>query len=65
MTLFGEGCRGSCSQKLMSKFNLRADADHQIYGIGIKEVWEIDPKKHTPGKVVHSIGWPVGEYAHT
>lgn len=44
----------------MSKFNLRHNVDPQIYGLGVKEVWEIDPAKHKKGKVVHSMGWPVG-----
>ena len=58
-TLFGEGVRGSLSQDLMKKFNLRDGIDPQKYGIGIKELWQIDPAKHVPGKVVHSQGWPL------
>ncbi|MBM3566982.1 MAG: electron transfer flavoprotein-ubiquinone oxidoreductase, partial [Alphaproteobacteria bacterium] len=58
-TLFAEGCRGSLSQSLMSKFDLRRDCDPQTYGIGIKELWEIDPARHKPGTVMHSIGWPL------
>ena len=58
-TLFGEGVRGSLSQELMKKFNLRDGVDPQKYGIGIKELWQIDPAKHVPGKVVHSQGWPL------
>ena len=58
-TLFAEGCRGSLSQSLMAKFDLRKDCDPQTYGIGIKELWEIDPARHKPGTVVHSIGWPL------
>ncbi len=58
-TLFAEGCRGSLSQKLMNTFNLRAKCDPQTYGIGIKELWEIDPAKHVPGKVIHTVGWPL------
>jgi len=58
-TLFGEGVRGSLSQDLMKKFNLRDGIDPQKYGIGIKELWQIDPAKHVPGKVMHSQGWPL------
>ena len=58
-TLFAEGCRGSLSQQLMAHFNLRDGVQPQTYGIGIKELWEIDPDKHVPGKVVHSVGWPL------
>ena len=58
-TLFGEGVRGSLSQELMKKFNLRDGIDPQKYGIGIKELWQIDPAKHVPGKVMHSQGWPL------
>ena len=57
--LFGEGCRGSISQKLMEQFCLRENVDPQTYGIGIKELWEIDPAKHKPGLVVHTVGWPM------
>jgi electron-transferring-flavoprotein dehydrogenase len=58
-TLFGEGVRGSLSQDLMKKFNLRDGVDPQKYGIGIKELWQIDPSKHKPGLVTHSQGWPL------
>ncbi len=58
-TLFGEGVRGSLSRELMKKFNLRDGVDPQKYGIGIKELWQIDPAKHVPGKVMHSQGWPL------
>lgn len=58
-TLFAEGCRGSLSEEIIAKFDLRKDRDPQTYGIGFKELWEIDPSKHSPGKVVHSIGWPL------
>jgi len=59
VTLFGEGCRGSLSQLVMSKFNLTSSCDPQTYGIGIKEVWEVDPKNHKKGSVLHTIGWPI------
>ena len=58
-TLFAEGCRGSLSEELMRKFNLRDGIDPQKYGIGIKELWEVAPGKHTPGLVIHSQGWPL------
>ncbi len=58
-TLFAEGCRGSLSGQLMDHFNLRDGVDPQTYGIGIKELWEIDPAKHKLGLVVHTIGWPM------
>ncbi len=58
-TIFAEGCRGSLSKGLMEKFALRDGIDPQTYGIGIKELWEIDPSKHQPGKIIHSIGWPM------
>jgi electron-transferring-flavoprotein dehydrogenase len=60
-TLFGEGCRGSLSQQLMSRFNLRDGVDPQLYGIGIKELWEIKPEKHQRGLVIHSQGWPLSD----
>ena len=59
-TLFAEGCRGHLGKSLEAKFNLRANADPQTYGLGIKELWEIDPAKHQAGLVVHSAGWPLG-----
>ncbi len=58
-TVFAEGCRGSLSKRLMEAFNLRDGVDPQTYGIGIKELWEISPEKHTLGTVEHTIGWPL------
>ncbi|WP_421782804.1 electron transfer flavoprotein-ubiquinone oxidoreductase [Kiloniella litopenaei] len=58
-TFFAEGCRGSLSKGLMEKFNLRENCDPQTYGIGMKELWELDPAKHKPGTVVHTAGWPM------
>jgi len=58
-TLFAEGCRGSLSQELMQRFNLRDGVDPQKYGIGIKELWQIAPDKHRKGFVLHSQGWPL------
>lgn len=58
-TVFAEGCRGSLSEILIKRFNLAKESQHQTYGIGIKEIWEIEPAVSTPGKVVHTIGWPL------
>lgn len=58
-TLFSEGCRGELSQQLMKKFNLRDNTQPQTYGLGIKEIWRVTPEQHTPGKVVHTVGWPL------
>ena len=58
-TLFAEGCRGSLTKTLFERFKLREGVDPQTYGIGIKELWEIDPAKHQPGLIVHTVGWPV------
>jgi electron-transferring-flavoprotein dehydrogenase len=58
-TLFAEGCRGSLSEELMKKFNLRDGVDPQKYGIGLKELWQVDPARHQKGLVVHSQGWPL------
>jgi len=58
-TLFAEGCRGHLGKQLIERFKLDSDADVQHYGIGLKEIWEIDPAKHQPGLVVHTAGWPL------
>ncbi|HWQ39097.1 MAG TPA: electron transfer flavoprotein-ubiquinone oxidoreductase [Burkholderiales bacterium] len=58
-TFFAEGCRGHLGKQLEEKFDLRRGADPQVYGIGIKELWEIDPAKHQPGLVIHTAGWPL------
>ncbi|NVJ70933.1 MAG: electron transfer flavoprotein-ubiquinone oxidoreductase [Alphaproteobacteria bacterium] len=62
-TLFAEGCRGSLSKELEAKFALRENCQFQTYGIGIKELWDIDPDKHVPGRVIHTQGWPLGNTA--
>ncbi len=59
LTFFAEGCRGSLTKTLVQRFNLRAGVDPQTYGIGIKELWEVDPAKHQPGKIIHTVGWPL------
>jgi electron-transferring-flavoprotein dehydrogenase len=58
-TLFCEGARGHLGRQLNDKFKLRDGVDPQVYGIGIKELWEIDPAKHKPGLVIHTAGWPL------
>ncbi|MFO1429172.1 MAG: electron transfer flavoprotein-ubiquinone oxidoreductase [Candidatus Competibacteraceae bacterium] len=68
-TMIAEGCRGSLTRQLETRFKLRENldpaiygktkADPQTYGIGVKEIWEVDPAKHQPGKIVHTVGWPL------
>ncbi|MBM3490416.1 MAG: electron transfer flavoprotein-ubiquinone oxidoreductase [Alphaproteobacteria bacterium] len=64
-TFFAEGCRGSLSKSLMERYGLRQGADPQTYGIGLKELWEVDPENHRQGLVLHTAGWPAdnGTYA--
>ena len=64
-TLFTEGCRGHLGKRLISEFKLDEGKDPQHYGIGIKELWDIDPAKHEPGLVVHTTGWPLNESGST
>ncbi len=59
LTIFAEGCRGSLTKTLFEKFDLRKNVQPQTYAIGIKELWEVEPEKHSAGKIVHTIGWPV------
>jgi len=61
-TIFAEGVRGNLSEELMQRFDLRSNSDPQHYGIGIKEVWEVDPKNHDEGLVVHTMGWPLDNH---
>jgi len=58
-TLFAEGCRGNLGLQLERKFDLRKGADPQVYGIGIKELWEVTPENHVNGLVMHTAGWPL------
>ena len=58
-TLFAEGARGSLSKQLIAKFSLDAKSEPPKFGIGLKEVWEIDPAKHQKGLIQHSFGWPL------
>ncbi|MCK0167616.1 electron transfer flavoprotein-ubiquinone oxidoreductase [Jannaschia sp. S6380] len=61
--MLGEGVRGSLSKQVIAKHALDADSEPQKYGLGMKEIWEVDPEKHRPGKVVHTMGWPLGKNA--
>ena len=58
-TVFAEGARGHLGRQLIAKYKLDAGKDPQTYGLGVKEVWEIDPKRHQPGFVLHTAGWPM------
>ncbi len=58
-TIFAEGCHGSLTKELITHYDLRANSDPQTYGLGIKEIWEIDPSKHKQGLCQHTIGWPM------
>lgn len=60
-TVFAEGCRGHLGKELISRFGLDKDADPQHYGIGLKELWEIDPDKHEEGVIMHGAGYPLSE----
>jgi electron-transferring-flavoprotein dehydrogenase len=58
-TLLAEGCRGSLGKQAIRRFGLDRDSEHQTYGLGLKELWEIAPERHQPGLVLHSAGWPL------
>ena len=58
-TMFAEGARGHLGKQLIAKFKLDDGCDPQTYGMGIKELWEIDPARHKPGFVMHTAGWPM------
>ncbi len=58
-TILSEGCHGSLTKEIIQKYNLRENSDPQTYGLGIKEIWEIDPTKHDEGSITHSVGWPM------
>ncbi|MBT6094505.1 MAG: electron transfer flavoprotein-ubiquinone oxidoreductase [Rhodospirillaceae bacterium] len=60
-TFFAEGCRGSLSKQLIDSFSLSDDSQPQTYGIGIKELWDVGPKQHKEGTVIHTQGWPLGD----
>jgi electron-transferring-flavoprotein dehydrogenase len=59
--IFAEGCRGNLGRELEARFDLRQGADPQHYGIGFKELWEIDRARHRPGAVLHTLGWPLAD----
>jgi len=58
-TLFAEGARGHLTKQLKARFDLEGDSDPQTYGLGCKELWDIDPARHVPGRVIHTQGWPL------
>ena len=60
-TLFAEGCRGSLGKQLEARFELRRDCQFQTYGLGMKELWELDPSKHQEGLVIHTALWPMND----
>ena len=64
-TVFAEGCRGHLGKTLIERFDLAEGRSPQHYGIGLKELWQVDPAKHEPGKVVHGAGWPLSETKST
>src|SRR5207245_10532656 len=57
-SFFAEGSRGHLGRQLFAKYALQRDADPQVYGIGLKELWEVKAERHQPGLVLHSAGWP-------
>jgi len=57
-TIFAEGCRGNLGKQLIRKFQLADESATQHYAIGLKELWDLNPEKHVPGKVIHAMGWP-------
>ena len=60
--IFAEGCRGSLGKELEQRFDLRASCDPQHYGIGLKEIWTVEPERHEVGKVLHTFGWPLDDH---
>ena len=60
-TFFAEGARGHLTKELKRLFELERDSDPQAYGLGIKELWDVDPAKHVPGRVIHTQGWPLDD----
>jgi len=63
-TFFAEGCRGHLGRQLGDRFRLHEGVDPQVYGIGLKELWEVKPERHQPGLVVHTAGWPLASDAY-
>nr|KAF6348397.1 electron transfer flavoprotein dehydrogenase [Myotis myotis] len=64
VTIFAEGCHGHLAKQLYKKFDLRANCEPQTYGIGLKELWLIDEKKWKPGRVDHTVGWPLDRHTY-
>ncbi|MDT9597526.1 electron transfer flavoprotein-ubiquinone oxidoreductase [Sphingosinicella rhizophila] len=62
-TFFAEGARGHLTKELKRIFALERDSEPQVYGIGLKELWDIDPERHVPGRVIHTQGWPLDDNA--
>jgi len=60
-TLFAEGARGHLTKQLKVRFDLESESDPQTYGLGVKELWDIAPDKHVPGRVIHTQGWPLAD----
>src|SRR6185437_1395507 len=60
-TLIAEGCRGSLAKMLIERFHLRDGLGPQTYGLGIKELWDVAPEQHHPGRVIHTVGWPLDQ----
>ena len=60
-TLFAEGARGHLTKQLKARFDLERDCQPQVYGLGMKELWDIKPENHHPGRVIHTQGWPMSE----
>jgi electron-transferring-flavoprotein dehydrogenase len=60
-TFFAEGARGHLTKQLKRKFDLEAKCEPQVYGIGLKELWDIDPANHVEGRVIHTQGWPLSD----
>jgi electron-transferring-flavoprotein dehydrogenase len=60
-TLFAEGARGHLTKELRRIFELDGESEPQVYGIGLKELWDVDPQKHHPGRVIHTQGWPLDD----
>ena len=63
-TFFAEGVRGHLTKMLKPQFALDADCEPQVYGLGVKELWDIDPANHAPGRVIHTQGWPLDQNAN-
>ncbi|MCO6440800.1 MAG: electron transfer flavoprotein-ubiquinone oxidoreductase [Nitrococcus mobilis] len=63
-TLFAEGCRGSLTKVLLERYSLAQGAQPQTYGLGIKELWEIESQHHHPGRVIHTLGWPLDSWTY-